>query len=663
MLLLGIFEFQMKIYHSLRFRLLTTILVLLAVLGGALIFNGYRVIQTALIENVKVSVKQTSHTLNLAITPFTIKNDLITLAAYFDSYLSDGVENAETPQGLVYLMITDEKGSILLSSGREKGQLTAPKPDPTADYSQAALRGLVNVKQPILLFNNQVGFLHYGLSTRLMLEAAAKSLKQGVFVVALGLIISTIIVFFIGLGFTRRITNLISASEALSRGNYNKPASEEGSDEITQLAHHFNLMADSVSQRQQELEKSKQSLRATIENTPNVAIQWFTIDGKVILWNRASELIFDIPASLALGKLIDELISEKAHPGRFGKLINEISEENHVVGPYEAAYTKPSGKTGVIISTTFRISDANASIIFVNMSVDITQQKHIEAELEERVAERTISLNKRNEELSAAMQKLQQAQESLIQSEKLASLGALVAGVAHELGTPLGNALTLVTSMEDRTKEFLSEYQSGLRRSSLENYINLVQISSPAITRNLLRASELINGFKHVAVDQTSSQRREFELGDLVREVVSTLQHTYKKTPYSLDTDIPEGISMNSYPGPLGQVITNLINNALLHAFEGRDSGSMLLVARKTTAEMVYIEFSDNGNGIPEQNLKRIFDPFFTTKLGRGGSGLGLHIVHSIIEGLLGGHIKLESKPREGTKFTIEIPLRAPNAH
>jgi signal transduction histidine kinase len=187
-----------------------------------------------------------------------------------------------------------------------------------------------------------------------------------------------------------------------------------------------------------------------------------------------------------------------------------------------------------------------------------------------------------------------------------------------------------------------------------------VQDSSQLVTRNLRRAAELITSFKHVAVDQTSSQRREFDLGEVLREVVGTLHHTFRKTPYTLDIDVPEGILMDSYPGPLGQVATNLINNALTHGFEGRDHGRMLFRVRPVGTDRVDIEFSDDGKGIPADNLKHVFDPFFTTRLGQGGSGLGLNITYNIIEGLLGGSIRVTSEPGQGTHFVIEIPLKAP---
>jgi len=164
-----------------------------------------------------------------------------------------------------------------------------------------------------------------------------------------------------------------------------------------------------------------------------------------------------------------------------------------------------------------------------------------------------------------------------------------------------------------------------------------------------------------VAVDQTSDQRRHFDLREVVGEVLTTLSPTIRKTPFSVSSDIPEGIVMDSFPGPLGQIVTNFVTNALLHAFEGRIAGTVILRATQISEDEVRMSVSDDGNGIPEADRRRIFDPFFTTKLGRGGSGLGLHIVYSLVTRVLGGRIQATSQPGLGTRFQISLPMKAPD--
>jgi signal transduction histidine kinase len=182
------------------------------------------------------------------------------------------------------------------------------------------------------------------------------------------------------------------------------------------------------------------------------------------------------------------------------------------------------------------------------------------------------------------------------------------------------------------------------------------------LIRNLERAAELIRSFKGVAVDRTSSQRRQFDLAGVIEETLLTLQPTLKPLPYRISHAIPAGIRLDSYPGPLGQILSNLINNAIVHAFAGRDHGQMHLQASLNGPDRLQLRFSDDGCGIAHEHLKRIFDPFFTTRLGQGGSGLGLNIVYNLATGVLGGSIHAESALGQGSTFILDIPLHAPTA-
>jgi signal transduction histidine kinase len=177
--------------------------------------------------------------------------------------------------------------------------------------------------------------------------------------------------------------------------------------------------------------------------------------------------------------------------------------------------------------------------------------------------------------------------------------------------------------------------------------------------RGLTSAADLVNSFKQVAVDRTTEQRRMFNLQQVTHEIVATMMNRIRNANHSIEYDVPDGLAMDSYPGPFGQVIANFINNALLHAFEGRQHGQMTLSAARNGDARVLVTFSDNGGGIAPTHLSRIFDPFFTTKLGQGGSGLGLSISYNIVTSLLGGQIAVQSGP-DGTTFTLDLPLTAP---
>ncbi|SMF00951.1 HAMP domain-containing protein [Alteromonadaceae bacterium Bs31] len=283
--------------------------------------------------------------------------------------------------------------------------------------------------------------------------------------------------------------------------------------------------------------------------------------------------------------------------------------------------------------------------------------------LEERVKERTAELVDLNKELKGTLDKLQQAQGNLVQSEKLAALGSLVAGVAHELNTPLGNGLTVASSIYDSTRQIERQFAEGITRAELENYLKDMNEGAHLVVASLERASELVSGFKQVAVDRTSAQRRQFKLEEMLAETKMTLSPMFKHTPYKILLRVPNDVMMDSYPGPLGQVITNLMNNALIHAFDGRNHGVIEIYGERVLVnddECVQLCVVDDGRGIPQENLSRIFDPFFTTKLGEGGNGLGMHIVHNIVTGVLGGSIKVRSEIDSGTEFTITVPLVAP---
>lgn len=282
--------------------------------------------------------------------------------------------------------------------------------------------------------------------------------------------------------------------------------------------------------------------------------------------------------------------------------------------------------------------------------------------LEETVAQRTAELTTSNAELHEALKTLQKAQRELVESEKLASLGRLVAGVAHELNTPLGNALTVVSALDDRYKQLESMLSGAvqLRRSTLEELARDTRRGQDILQRNVQKAADLVRDFKQVAIDQTADLRRDFELAKVVEDVLVMVEPSFKHTPYTIDTDLCRGVMMNSYPGALGQVLTNLLMNALLHAFEGLDHGRVTVRCVPVNGNEVELTVNDDGRGMDETVRRRIFDPFFTTKLGTGGSGLGMHIVHSIVINVLGGQIEVRSAPGQGTQMVIHLPLVAP---
>lgn len=298
---------------------------------------------------------------------------------------------------------------------------------------------------------------------------------------------------------------------------------------------------------------------------------------------------------------------------------------------------------------------------------DITETRRVEQalrslneELEQRVAQRTAALQQAHDEVSQAIDRLHETRDSLVRSEKMAALGGLVAGVAHELNTPLGNSLMAISTLSDETQRFKEDLKASLRKSTLEAWIKCVEQAAEISARNLTRASDLVVSFKQVAVDQSSAQRRHFLLDDLVHEILMTLKPSYARKPIQFIVEVEPKIKIDSYPGHLGQILTNLITNAIMHGFEDERDGIITVRGFALGADKIVLAVVDDGKGIAPDLIDRVFDPFVTTRMGRGGTGLGLNICYNAATHVLGGNITVQSTLGNGSCFTVCIPIRAP---
>lgn len=286
-----------------------------------------------------------------------------------------------------------------------------------------------------------------------------------------------------------------------------------------------------------------------------------------------------------------------------------------------------------------------------------TELQKLNAELEKRVFLRTAELEDSNIALKDSLVKLQETQKNLVEAEKMASLGLLVAGVAHEINTPVGISITAASHLKQQADEIGARYREGnIRRSELESYIATAQESSKVLLENLEKASEHISSFKKVAVDQASREKRIFNLKRYINEVLMSLQPVLKKTKHTIAVNGKDDMEFESMPGALSQVLTNLVMNSLMHGFEGIENGKIVIDA-DFDGKTALIHYSDNGKGMDRQTRNKIFEPFFTTKRGSGGSGLGMHIVYNIVTQSLKGEITCESFPGKGTIFSIKWPV------
>jgi signal transduction histidine kinase len=259
------------------------------------------------------------------------------------------------------------------------------------------------------------------------------------------------------------------------------------------------------------------------------------------------------------------------------------------------------------------------------------------------------------------MADLQRTQESLLQAERLASLGSLVAGVAHEINTPVGIALTSASILMEATEKVHKSVADGaIKKSDILKYLETAEESTRLIMNNAYRAAHLIHSFKQIAVDQVSEARRRFELREYIGEVVSSLQPKLKKTHIQVDIDCPPDIVLDSYPGALAQVITNLTLNCVEHAFDA-DSEGHIGINVKSEGDWIEMQVVDNGKGIAPDMLDKVFDPFVTTRRGQGGTGLGLNIVFNLIAKQFAGTISVTSVLGEGASFVLRIPRVTPS--
>ncbi len=263
----------------------------------------------------------------------------------------------------------------------------------------------------------------------------------------------------------------------------------------------------------------------------------------------------------------------------------------------------------------------------------------------------------RTAEAEEALARLQDAQETLVQAEKLASLGALVGGVAHEINTPVGIALSCASHLADSTQRIAGLYRSDdVGIDDFETYLATATDTAGLILANCERAAELIRSFKQVAVDRASSERRRFDLAATIAETLASLGPCLRQAGHRVAVACPPGLEIESYPGALSQVLTNLVMNSVIHGYDDGAAGTLDIAVDRPRPGTIRLVYRDDGKGIPDQHKSRVFDPFFTTRRGAGGSGLGLHIVYNLVVGPLQGTVAVTDDPGGGAAFTLTFP-------
>ncbi len=422
-------------------------------------------------------------------------------------------------------------------------------------------------------------------------------------------------------------------------------------DESGEGIRYEGIIRDITDQKRAEdaIAEARKLLQQVIDTVPAV-INVKDRNLRYVLMNRYMAGIFKVEPEEALGHTTGELMVRYGASKTDGNDKRVLATRSGL-GFYEEEYLDATGSMRQWLVNKLPILDADGEVDrIVTVALDICERKKSEQEM-----------RKAKEAAETALRNLRETQASLIEAEKLAALGRMVAGVAHEINNPVGISLTVASALERKTERFGEEVARGeLRRSSLNDFLETNRDAAGQLVANLNRAAELIQSFKQVAADRNYSDQRTFDLADLTEQVVMSLRPSLRKHNLTLNVDCQPNLIMNSHPGPYGQVLTNLFLNAVAHAFPNGRPGLIEIRARESGRDNVEIIFSDDGCGMSLDVRRRAFDPFFTTRRDQGGTGLGLHIVHNIVTNRLGGRLELDSEPGAGTRIQIILPRVAP---
>lgn len=429
-----------------------------------------------------------------------------------------------------------------------------------------------------------------------------------------------------------------------------------------------------------ELAKERRISEAVMASVPGM-LYMYNAEGKLVYWNDAHKTMTGYSDAELENMSLENWY--RGDPDSL-KAVTEGLGNMHITGFGEAEANLQT-KFGTTLPMHFTACPLtmDGKTYFVGMGMDMSSRKKIEAQLielnrtlEDKVATRTedlLSLNYRltdankelaamnediqaiNAELEVSNKKLRDMQTYLVESEKMAALGGLVAGVAHEVNTPIGVSVTAASHLSDVAEELYASLEKKEPDNDLiKDLLQDVKKASNIIVRNLNHAGYLIQNFKQLSVDQSMEPQREFDLGQYLDEVLVSISPTYKKSNVTIKTHYSEKLIMNGWPGAFGQIITNLVMNSMQHAFLPGEAGRIDIELSSITDGFLML-FSDNGHGMSRDVLDRIFEPFFTTKRSSGGTGLGLSIVYTIVTQRFHGSIRCESEPEKGTRFIIEL--------
>ena len=569
---------------------------------------------------------------------------------------------------------------------------------------------VIEFAAPVILDEDTLGVIRYGLSTVVLTETiasanekASESLVQtliGLFVVGL---ITLIITFWRTDQVAKRITvplNLLTdAADVVASGQYDQIIQVKTNDEIGLLANNFNSMTNTINRTIADLAEinaiggelaktheestafnlvlagvlkqlpfelglvfatSKESpleYLAHYERESEVEQQAIDVSSLVAIISQHSEINVAVEKGIDENDFCELKLTEYSQQTDYCAMVLLPFGQSAKGKLFLSLLTKECGKTVEQSEIDFCLSISHmlaTSLQNISMNELLEEQNKT---LEDKVAERTQELNVQNEALSETLKELEQAQNQLVEAEKMASLGSLVAGISHEVNTPLGVSVTAASHLNEQTQLFNIKFEKGeLTKSGFTSYLSGASEATEIILTNLDRAATLIQSFKQIAVDQSSDVEANFNVKQHLDSLLVSLRPTYKTLPINIELVGDDKIETTSFPGLLTQVVTNLIVNSIKHGLSDCEQGE-IKVTLKLERQQIFILVEDNGRGIPDDIKTKVFDPFFTTSRGTGGSGLGLNIVYNLVKQKLNGDIELEDNEPKGARFIISFPL------
>ena len=498
-----------------------------------------------------------------------------------------------------------------------------------------------------------------GARRRLLQQVRALLIAQAFKSVLVALFILALFEYMVG----RHLSRIAGYSDRLYAGELDSELALErragaGANELDQTAAALNAMHQRLAQSFRKLQESEFRWKFALEGAGD-GVWDYRIDSGAVVFSRQWMEMLGYREGELPGRI--ETFSRLAHPEDLKRA--ELKLNENFIGAsdtYNAELRmlcKDGGWKWVMARGMVVAKDAQGRAVrMIGTHTDVSARhgaedalRELNEQLESRVDERT--------------RELRQAMAQIIESEKLASLGALVAGVSHELNTPIGNMVLAASALSDQLREIGAGVDAGkLTRSGLAQLLLECGDASAIIVRNGNRASDLIDSFKRVSVDQTSQRRRRFDLRTTVQDSLNALGAVTRRAKATVELQIPDDIEMDSFPGPLEQIINNIIMNSITHGFEDRAGGRIVLRARLLENGMVEMDYADDGHGIAAALQHKVFEPFYTTKLGQGGSGLGLSIVHNLVQAIFKGRLRLESAPGQGVQLHFVFPAVTPQS-